>query len=83
MRGWTRISEEAVSEGGGLEGSLKVLVHRKALPHGWLVMTTMIHDRRNRLGALDLSTKWDRLMSVRTHVLTTFVPDPDKNWKIA
>lgn len=79
MNEWVKVSEEEISEDVKLEGEVRIMLHRKELDQGWLVMTIMIHDQRSRLGAVDLSTKWDRLKSISTEMTTTFVPDPEKN----
>lgn len=81
MSNWEKFSEQDVAHDLRLDGSARAIIHRHELADGWLVMTTLIHDQRAKIGTLDLSTKMDRLMSVRTETSTTFVPDPEKRWK--
>jgi len=59
-----------------------VSLYRRHIPGGWLVLTLHVFDRRQRLGPLDLSLRAGRILSVQAQSSVTFVPDPERKWKV-
>lgn len=74
QNGWEKVSEDELDSVEPGTGDLHVAVYRKPVSGGYLMMTVTVHDRRPRIGKIDLSTRLGRLLSVQTTTSTTFVP---------